>query len=319
MTISSDFQQNEVNPEAITAFGATASPAATAVMVSSDGPLADGVPSVSVMAIAPHEDDGIPLATMEPVPISCDDLNSERRPAIMSVTVLKAKRDDVGISIEETDDGLRISSIDPDSLFSDTPVDVGDFVLSVNQSSCEQKDAAYVARLLRRAKQTVTLVVHRLEDDPYLISTTVSKPTPESRVGIGVQIYDGALRVSSIHPGGLFAGSILNVGDKVVSICGVCCACMDSTSAIELIRQEKSTITIVTWTEEEAGVVVAAARPAPLYVRYRTFLPCLFSVFLITMIAVIVMLTSRRVPVPSSDDEDRPCRNLYGQPIPYCY
>lgn len=279
---------------------------------------ADAAIAPNVSAIALAEDDDVPLAIMEPV-LQEIDQQTKRRPAIISVTVFKSKGDSGrGLAIEDTEDGLRIGSIDTDGVFHGTPLAVGDLILSVNNLSCEQNSAVRVSKLIQRSNPTLRLVVHRPDDDAFLMSTTVMKPDPSSRVGIGVQIYSGALRVSSIDPSGLFAGGILNVGDKVVSICGISCSCMDAASAIELIRKEPNAVTIVTWAEEEAGVVVAAAKTTPLF-RYRTFLPCLFSVFLVFIIALIVMLSGRGDDTSSSDDKDGPrCKNLYGQPLPYC-
>ena len=279
-----------------------------------------GVSEVSVTAVAATEDDGIPLATMELVPQeSCQESRIERRPAIICVTVLKSKKSSssAGVLLEEADEVLRIVEIERESLFDETPIMVGDHVLSVNNISCEQMNAARASRLIQRAKGSVTIVVHRPDGDPYLVSTTTMKPEPTCRVGVGVHIYNGSLRISSIDPSGLFAGSILKIGDKVVSICDISCACMDANAAIELIRQEERTVTIVTWTEAEAGVVVAATKAIPCITRYKMFLPCLCSIILLTIISLIVALTSRDSH-SSDDDEDRPCRNLYGQPIPYC-
>lgn len=293
---------------------------AHAVLVSTDDAINDAL-SASVVAIAgDDENDDIPLAIMELLPTEGSDSDecAERQAGIICVTVLKSKRRDVaGISLENTDDGLRISSIGTESIFHDTPIEVGDFLLSVNHLSCEQQNVAGAHRLIRQSRRTVTLVVHRHGGNPYLMSSTVMKPEPTTKVGIGIQIYNGALRVSSLDPHGLFSGGILNVGDKVVSICNVSCACMDSTSAIELIRQGESVITIVTWTEEEAGVVVAETKTGLLYGRYRAFVPCLFSVLILTIIALIVMLTSGD-DASSSDDKERRCKNLYGAPTPYC-
>lgn len=325
-TQSLDLPIEHVNAEAVAESGdQTATANAVLLMSSNDGhnTSADGVPSVPVVAIVSDEDDKIPLATMEPVPVAQSEEHGvgRRQPAIISVTVLKSTKrsDDIGLCFEKAEDVIRISRIDPEGLFSDAPLAVGDRILSINNLACEQKDVAYIWRVIRRATRTVTLVVHHPDGDPYLISSTVSKPSPESKVGIGVQIYDGALRISSIDSCGLFADGILDVGDKVVSIGGISCTCMDSAASIDLIRQEERSITIVAWTKEEAGVVVAATKKAPLYVRYRSFLPCLFSVFLVTIIAVIVFLTSQDASPSSSDDEkDRDCRNLYGKPIPFC-
>ena len=323
--MASDLPNTDVNAEAaIHVESGDQTATVNAVLVSGDDDGSDdvaGVMSVPAVAIVSNEDDEIPLATVEPVPLAqSEEPGVGRQPAIISVMVLKSNMSDLGLCFEEAAEGLRISRIDPEGLFSETPLAMGDYILSVNNFTCEQKDVAYIWRMIRRGTRTVTLVVHRPDGDPYLISSTVSKPSPESKVGIGVQIFDGALRVSSIDPSGLFADGILDVGDKVVSIGGISCTCMDSASSVELIRQEEHTVTIVAWTEEEAGVVVAAAKTTPLYVRYRSFLPCLFSVFLITIIAVIVILTSQRdMSTSGSDDEkDHECRNLYGKPIPLC-
>lgn len=294
-----------------------------AVLVTNDddaNDVANAAAAVALPIMISQEKDNVPLAVMEPVSLRDSIVSiesAERRPSIMSVTVLKSSpRDNVGVTIEESEDGLRIGAIDPDSPFHDTPLEEGDLILSVNHSSCELKNDTHVSRQLRRAKAFVTIVVHRPQDDAYLMSTTVMKPESTSKVGIGIQIYDGALRVSSIDPEGLFSNSILSVGDKVVSICGISCACMDSSSAIRLIRQEEKMVTIVSWTKEEAGVVVAASKEPSIFLRYRSFLPCLFSVTLVAIIALIVMLSSRGHS--SSEEGDGKCRNLYGQPIPYC-
>jgi predicted metalloprotease with PDZ domain len=272
-----------------------------------------------VTAVAADEDD-IPLATMELVPQkSCQESTIERTPAIICVAVLKSKEKNssTGILLRDADDVLQIVEIKRGGLFDGTPIKVGDHVLSVNNISCEQMNATRVSRLIQRAKHSVTLVVHRPDGDPYLVSTTVTKPEPACRVGVGVQIYNGSLRISSVDPSGLFAGSILKIGDKIVSICDISCTCMDANAAIELIRQEEQAVTIVTWTEAETGVVIAATKAIPFIIQYKMFLPCLFSILLLTIISLIVALTSRDSH-SSSDEGDHPCKNLYGQPIPYC-
>lgn len=242
----------------------------------------------------------------------------EHCPSIISATVRKCENDerkntDPGLSFDRTDDGLRISSIDPKGLFSDAPIAEGDVVLSVNNDSCQDLSSRLVLRLIQRSKESVTLIVRRLEGDPYIVSTTVTKPTPESRFGIGVRCVDGSLCISSIDPHGLFAGGILNVGDKVVSIGGVPCSCMDSTSAIELIRKEEKRVTIVAWTEKEAGVVVAARNVSfggsvrSLLWKWRKNIMIIAITFsIVAIIAIIVGTTSEKTP----------CEDLGQRPLP---
>lgn len=170
-----------------------------------------------------------------------------------------------------------------------------------------------MSRLIRQAKEAVTLVVRRKDGDPYIVSTMVTKPTPESKVGIGLQCVDGSLCVSTIDASGLFASGILNVGDTVVSIGGVPCPCMDSTSAIELIRKECRVVTIVTWIEKEAGVVVATRTksdpgsvPSLIWSRRRDIMIVLVTFTIIAIIAVIVSQTGHKTA----------CEDLGQRPLP---
>jgi hypothetical protein len=43
----------------------------------------------------------------------------------------------------------------------------------------------------------------------------------------------------------LFAEGILNIGNKIVSIGDTSCSCMDAIFAIEHIRKEKCTVTVI--------------------------------------------------------------------------
>lgn len=283
------------------------------------------VPAVAVVASINDSlaiSDEFPLAATEVIipepldePPGTQDAEYHHRPAFISATVLKnePKTADIGISFEKVDEGLRISSIVSDGLFGTTPICEGDYVLSVNNNGCEDRTVGHVSRLIRRSKQAVTLVVRRKDGDPYIVSTMVTKPTPESRVGIGVQRVEGSLCVSSIDPSGLFAGGILNVGDKVFSIGGIPCPCVDSTSAIELVRKEKNTVTIVTWTEEEAGVVVATRTVS----LGRSFLDLLWlwrkNIMIISITFAIIGIIA---VVVSQTGTKTPCEDLGQRPLP---
>jgi hypothetical protein len=266
-------------------------------------------------------DTSIPLAVSKPLDKTFPSEKQEgvkHQPIYISATVLRNEtsrnRDnDIGISFERVEERLRISSIDPEGLFGETPINEGDFVLSVNHACCADKKPRYVSRLIRQAKEAVTLVVRRKDGDPYIVSTMVTKPTPESKVGIGLQCVDGSLCVSTIDASGLFASGILNVGDTVVSIGGVPCPCMDSTSAIELIRKERRVVTIVTWTEKEAGVVVATRTksdpgsvPSLIWSRRRDIMIVLVTFTIIAIIAVIVSQTGHKTA----------CEDLGQRPLP---
>ena len=154
------------------------------------------------------------------------------------------------------------------------------------------------------------------------MSTMVTKPTTTSRVGIGLQVVNGCLCISSIDPSGLFAGGILNVGDKCISIDGISCAFMDATSAIQLIRKAMNVVSIVTWTDQEAGVVVAAVLSGPSWMAPWTRLPpwkrylitCIFGV---TVFFVLGFLSQRNQTTHTPGGPN--CQYVSGRPPPPNY
>jgi hypothetical protein len=146
----------------------------------------------------------------------------------------------------------------------------------------------------------------------------VTKPNTTSKVGIGLQVFNGCLCVSSIDPSGLFAGGILNVGDKCVSIGGISCAFMDSTSAIQLIRKENKIVSIVTWTDQEAGVVVAAVSSGRFWIApWKKLL--IFFVLGVTVFFVGGYFANAKNSTAPTSGRPPPCTALNGRPLSYTY
>jgi hypothetical protein len=92
----------------------------------------------------------------------------------------------------------------------------------------------------------------------------VEKPDADSIVGIGVKRNArGSLEVSKVSADGLFAHSLVNIGDRVISINNVGCNQLDPIAALDIIRDCPSYITLLTETQHETGVVLAAASDGP--------------------------------------------------------
>jgi C-terminal processing protease CtpA/Prc len=285
----------------------------------SSGPSTAIVVTVLQVNQGDEDIDEIPLAATELFSESPQELTPDRRPAFISVTVLKAtRRADTGISVEEVEGSLSITNIESEGLFGATPLCVGDSVLSVNNTSCENKSAAFVSRLIKRSRRSVTLVARRPDGDPYIVSTMVTKPKTTSRVGIGLRVVNGCLCVSSIDPSGLFAGGILNVGDKCVSIGGISCVFMDSTSAIQLIRKEKNVVSIVTWTDQEAGVVVAAVSSGRFWIAPWKRMLIMFIIGVTLFLVFGYFLSEKNWTAPTSGGPP-PCKAMNGRPLTYSH
>jgi hypothetical protein len=98
--------------------------------------------------------------------------------------------------------------------------------------------------------------------DPKRIETMVVKPDANSIMGIGVKRNArGSLEFSKVFAGGLFAHSLVNIGDRVISINKIGCNQLDPITALDIIRE--SYITLLTETQHETAVVLAAASNDP--------------------------------------------------------
>ena len=149
MTASVDSSQ-EATVEMTTDSDETASAGPPTINNNSSGPSTALVVTALEVNQGDEDMDSIPLATTELFPESPEEMSSDRRPAFISVTVLKATRGaDTGISVEKVDGSLTITNIDSEGLFGATPLCVGDNILSVNNISCENKRATLVSRMIK--------------------------------------------------------------------------------------------------------------------------------------------------------------------------
>ena len=117
------------------------------------------------------------------------------------------------------------------------------------------------ARFLRKTVGTLTIIAQNDKDgDSRLVETMITKPGPESKIGLGVSStgYSRA-RVTSINPNGLFVNSLLSRKDLILSINGIPCQALDSREVAEIIARAKHQVTIVAERKHESAVVVALA------------------------------------------------------------
>ena len=181
------------------------------------------------------------------------------RPDLLSATVFKESRSTkVGIAVKNTYGIVTVKSLDSEGLFSKAPFKLGDRVVSVNGKSCEDMNATSVADLIRDAVNIVTVVVRSPNGRADMVSSMCMRENPGVAVGVGVTRRRNKLVISRVAEDGVFAHSLLNVGDTCLSINEVkCTPDMEPITAATLIRCSPDFVTIVTKTEYETGVVVS--------------------------------------------------------------
>ncbi|CAB9517699.1 expressed unknown protein [Seminavis robusta] len=188
------------------------------------------------------------------------------RAFLLSATVHKETRNDkIGLCLSNNSKkggrALTISSIHEEGLFSHSPFQVGDRIVSINTLNCQEMRASVAARLLRTITGTFTVVVQNVKGDPTLVESMIYKPEPTSKTGLSV-ISNGYSRATiyDIHPHGIFADSILNRMDLIVSINEIPCHSLDSREAAAIVAQAEDRVTVIAERRHESAVVMAMAQ-----------------------------------------------------------
>jgi predicted metalloprotease with PDZ domain len=184
------------------------------------------------------------------------------RPEFIYVKVLKeSPASKLGISLRHRADHVFISRVQTGGILgrgdSKALVRPGDRVLAINGVSCIRFTAAKVAKLIRNAKSAVSLVVWNKDGDPNLVSCTVQKHQLDSKVGVCIKNDHGAVRVSRVHPDGLFAGSLLLPGHRCIQINGIRTDGFRSRDAASMISLCTDFVTIVSRPRQESAMVLS--------------------------------------------------------------
>jgi membrane-associated protease RseP (regulator of RpoE activity) len=249
--------ENEINVSAVSVSGA---PEATATAI-----IETYTESTSHEAGSEH----IVSVIAQPIEIASNTISDEPstlhggRAEFLSATFLKKTADaPLGVELREQANGSKfIHKIRAAGPIAQSPLRVGDKVLSINNKSCvDFTDRGAAAEFLQQLVGTVTIVAQNVGGDPRLIETMVEKPDADSAVGIGVRRNArGSLEVSKVSADGLFAYSLVNIGDRVLSINRIGCNQLDPVTALDIIRDGHRYITLLTETQHETAMVLAAA------------------------------------------------------------
>lgn len=182
------------------------------------------------------------------------------RPEYIYVKVFKkSPTSPIGIVLRPRRDtgAVVVARIKRDGALVRSLLQPGDQILAINGVSCIQASAPRVAKLIRNARKAVSIVVWNKGGDPNLVSCTVQKPAQESKVGVCIRNDHGAVRVSRVHPEGLFAGSLLLPGHRCIQINGIRCDGLRSKDAASMISYCHEFVTIVSRPKQECAIVLS--------------------------------------------------------------
>ena len=159
---------------------------------------------------------------------------------------------------------LVISAIDPNGPWTGTPFCVGDRLISMNHVPISDWDVRTVHDYWNTLEDasSVTLVVHNPhQGNAQCVEAMVTKPEPSSRTGLGMRSSRlGRIKISRVD--GLFADSLLNAGDQIVSINGQLLDGYNSAQTAQLILQSPRYVSVVAKTDPRNAFVISSTKTA---------------------------------------------------------
>jgi C-terminal processing protease CtpA/Prc len=175
-------------------------------------------------------------------------------PSFVSVMVHKSNGDaKLGITLENSnddDESLSIGRILDNGLLSTSPLQPGYKVFAINNIQCTNWSKKSAGEYLRCAEGNVSIVAQ----NPYAGSSScyvqvmAYKSSPRASIGVSFKTHNHggeSLKIGNISPESIFATSVLNSGDDVISINHVPCQHMRPSEAVGIVKGATDAVTIL--------------------------------------------------------------------------
>eukprot|EP00550_Attheya_septentrionalis_P001220 CAMPEP_0198284580 /NCGR_PEP_ID=MMETSP1449-20131203/4034_1 /TAXON_ID=420275 /ORGANISM="Attheya septentrionalis, Strain CCMP2084" /LENGTH=364 /DNA_ID=CAMNT_0043981711 /DNA_START=266 /DNA_END=1360 /DNA_ORIENTATION=+ len=141
--------------------------------------------------------------------------------------------------------GICVSCLIEDSLFGQSKLMVGDYLVSINGFQCnELSSATEAANIIREAVGEIRITAVRGGWSPQVVIASATKPIHHGLTGITLHpVCDGLVRIKRIQEHGLFGNSKLSKGDILVTANGIPITC--HSQAGQLLRNCRESLTII--------------------------------------------------------------------------
>ena len=177
-----------------------------------------------------------------PTKVKLSDLEYQSlRASIISATVTRQPRQKWGFALKQKGHRVIISAMTNNGLLQHAPFQVGDTLLTVNNRKClNEKETT---KALQEMVGSITLVVQTPKGNSNLVQAVVTRPSPNSLIGIGLHNKNTAntslLHINHLDSSGLFAYSALSQGDLVLFINMAPCSSMPAGQAANVMRNSQ--------------------------------------------------------------------------------
>lgn len=211
-----------------------------------------------------------PMVIAEQLPTSMRDADLEGlstrfggyfnlRAEFISATFVKSTADTfLGVKLGKGDD-TTIVAIARKGPIHESPLRVGDKLLSVNNKPCNGMTSVEVCKFMKELVGSVTLVAHNEGGASDVVESMMTKNSPDELLGVTLRTDPETTKISISYVcrSRDIVDSLLNIGDEVLSINNVSCEHLSLNEAKSIISAAPKTVSIKAITLRETGVVVA--------------------------------------------------------------
>ena len=179
---------------------------------------------------------------------------------------------DTLLGIEFAENGgfaLKIDKINSNGILWNSPLREGFDVMAIDGKVCTSWTKTEATNYLLSRYTDITIVARNFSGTPSYVIAQAPKPSPRAKAGLTFRTYSNrpnTLSIGNVSPTGIFAGSILNEKDDVLSINGVPCRSLSASDACALVEHATDTVTVVARTNSNTGVVLAKLGPGETHV-----------------------------------------------------
>lgn len=168
---------------------------------------------------------------------------------------------------ENSGSALKIDKINRSGILGSSPLKEGYDVLAIDGKVCTTWTKSEATDYLMRRHSDIVIVARNFAGTSSYVVAQAAKPTPRSKAGLTFRKYsNGPLTIGQVNPTGIFAGSILNEKDDVLSINGIPARSLSTSDACAIIEDATDTVTVVARTNSNTGIVLAKLGPGESHV-----------------------------------------------------
>lgn len=217
----------------------------------------------------------VPLPRNLRVPTEDDELNDfvSRAPTTQDIHYAEARAEYVSASFFRTSKdwslgiklgkALHILGIKPNSPAAQSPLKVGDQLVSINQQACFEMSSNQVHDALQ-VPGTINIVVHNQGGASDVVECMFTKQSADDKIGIGIKTDSSKriLWINTIQPHLMAHHSLLNPDDRFLSINHIPASELSQLDAVHMFRTLTGSVTVKVVSCHTTGLVLAEEAPA---------------------------------------------------------